>query len=295
MVDQEISDSKNPSLELPEKPATGTSRRRAAARDHEVVVKLSPGGVLSDCFAIYFRHFLKFTAIALLVYSPLAILRLAAEGKELLTLIVLLSYLMPQLLMAAIIYGVFRHLEGKKANVGDCISTALSRLLPVIGTFLLMVLAIGAISIIPLVLATVIVSVTSDALRIPLTCLAMIPGMWIYCALYAAIPAVVAEKSGVRQSFRRSQILTRGNRMRIFLIFVALSIFAFLLQYAATFLLALGDPTSVSDLSKIQGWIMFVIQLIPSVLLAVAAALVFFNLKVIVEGADEKELASVFD
>ncbi len=266
-----------------------------AGRRQKVAVKLSPGGVLSNCFAIYIHYFLKFTAIGLLVYSPLLILRLTAEGKALASLALLLGYLMPQVLMAAIISGVFRHLKGESASVGDCISTALRRLLPVVGTFLLMALAIGAISIIPLVLATVVADATSRPLGTLLVYMAMIPGAWVYCALYVAIPAVVAEKSGVGNSFKRSQILTRGNRMRIFLIIVALNIFALLLQGIASLLLDYDNADPLAKLDSIQGFIMFVIQLIPGVLLAVAAALVFFNLKVIVEGADEKELASVFD
>jgi len=106
---------------------------------------------------------------------------------------------------------------------------------------------------------------------------------------------VVAEKSGIGNSFRRSQILTRGNRMRIFLILLALNIFAILLQMVAGAVLSYDNADALGRLNSVEGFIMFFIQLIPGVLLAVAAALVFFNLKVIVEGADEKELASVFD
>jgi|GEM_PF-2732779 len=285
MIDQENNESN----------ANETNPAPVSARRRDVAVKLSPGGVISGSFAIYLNYFLKFTAIGLLVYSPLAILRMTAEGETLALLAVLLGFLMPQVLMAAIISGVFRHLKGEKAGIGDCISTALSRLLPVLGTFLLMGFVILLISIIPLILVAVIASATSESLRVPLTYLAMIPGAWVYCALYAAIPAVVAEKSGIGNSFRRSQILTRGNRMRIFLILLALNIFAILLQMVAGAVLSYDNADALGRLNSVEGFIMFFIQLIPGVLLAVAAALVFFNLKVIVEGADEKELASVFD
>ena len=51
--------------------------------------------------------------------------------------------------------------------------------------------------------------------------LLVVPGCWLACAAFVAVPAALLEDRAVVESLRRSRDLTRGHRLRLLVVFLA--------------------------------------------------------------------------
>lgn len=120
--------------------------------------------------------------------------------------------------------------DGQRAGFGECLSAAVRVLLPLIGVALLFSIAIflGML-------------------------LLIVPGIMIMVAWSVAGPAVVVERNGVGEAFRRSGELTKGSRWKIFGLFLVLLVIYLI---AFTLLGVLGvtaaqkaEPTVMSMIS----------------------------------------------
>ncbi|WP_293898433.1 hypothetical protein [Phenylobacterium sp.] len=101
------------------------------------------------------------------------------------------------ILQGAIIFATVQDMNGAKPSVGDSLATGLRAFLPLLGVSILFGLAVGF----GLVLL-------------------IVPGLMIACAWCVAVPALVAERTGVLGAFGRAADLTRHNRWRVFGLFV---------------------------------------------------------------------------
>lgn len=280
----------------------GAPRGPRSAYSRFVKGKISVGEVLGSTFSFFFRNLLLYLGIAVLVFSPSILLKVGWFGEIHKYIFWILDFILGQIMTAAIIYGVFRQMKNKKAGIGSCLSAGLGRLLPLIGVVFLT----SALSFSPLIPGAVMVlsgSLLSDSPQLVLVMLGSVLlavgyvfFIMIYIALFAATPAVVVERTGVREAIRRSLFLTRGNRWRIFGIYFVISCIGFVVGMIWT-MATMGAAMATGLIAPTMAFVLgtIVLSTVFSVLNAVAVGSVFFNLKVKVEGIGEEDLAAIFD
>jgi uncharacterized membrane protein len=100
--------------------------------------------------------------------------------------------------------------EGRQAGIGECLTAALSRLLPLIGASILFTLAI--------ILGSMLL---------------IVPGIMVAVAWAVVIPVTVEEQLSVGAAFRRAADLTRGARWKVFGLFLLMAVILWLLALAA--------------------------------------------------------------
>ena len=90
------------------------------------------GNVLSTSFALFFKKFPVYMLLALIISSPVIVVAMLLEGKGLIAFLGWSKLFMQQLIMAAIVYSVFRHMRKEPAEMGRCLAIAVSRFLPLL-------------------------------------------------------------------------------------------------------------------------------------------------------------------
>jgi len=240
---------------------------------------------------MYFKSFVLFTGIAILVFIPSIVLRILYSGKVPGPVFSGLDFVLTQIVAAAIIYGVFRQLKKKRAGLGRCLSVGLGRMFPLLGAVILTFI-LCALPLIPGIIAWFVHPVLGSLV---LT-IGMVFFMMIYVALMAAPPIVVVERIDIREALGRSVTLTRGNRWRIFCVYMVLGFLSGMANFIWTMLTiptwAIREDT---QLPLVHSLGVLVISVVFGALNAVAVALIYYRLKIKVEGIDEDELASIFD
>lgn len=267
-------------------PSTGT---RTSKR-----VKLPVNDVLYASMGVYFTNFAKFTLIALIVYCPLILLDVEESLGP--AIVAILEILKQQILMAAIIFGVFRELKGESASIHDCIRVAVRKLIPLLFVLVQIAIFCFVLSLPLMIIVGGLVNSVAipQSLRVVLTLLIFVPGLLFYSVMFAAPPAVVAEKIDIGGAIRLSILLTRGNRFRILLI-LGVNIFLMILMVVLSVFVIVTLRDHMGRWSILCDAVLLFMKLAVHTLMATAIALTYFRLKVIVEGVDEKELASIFD
>ena len=221
---------------------------------------------------------LKITGV---VYGPVVLLAAAGVAVDLgtpyaisgweawsnLSTVVLL--LLNPLATAALVEGVFRHLRGERISAGRSLREMLSRVFAVVGLGIVTVFAVFAG-----------------------TMLCIVPGIIVQCALIAAPAALIVERAGVFLAWRRSFDLTDGWRWPIFGI-----IFLLGLVNAGIGGLLVVSGVWIDDLERmfmfitignlLSAWLLTPVS-------AIAATLIYHDLRVEKEGIDEEELVAVF-
>jgi hypothetical protein len=242
--------------------------------------KFTSGSVLSQTFSVFFGNFPAFMVICGLVLAPALVLRgfglylgpdefdttgtSGALGMMLNFLGILLTIPLSPLATGAMTYGVFQHVRGRHASIGDCLGTGLKRLLPVLG-----------------------VSIIAGIIQMLGTVMCIVPGIIAAVILAAAVPAAVIENPGVFASLRRSESLTEGYRWPVFGVVFGIWVINFVLALFATFL------TFVSPLLYII--VTLSLTIVFTGLNAAASALIYYHLRMTKEAIDLEEIAAVFD
>jgi len=285
----------------------GRAPRRAASRF--LRGRISIGEILGGTFTTYFRGFLVFNGIALLALSPYFVLTsgvvslvpdatsYASESVYAVTVLAITLFLLlivfelTQFAVGAVVHGVFRRQRGDRAGIGRCLSTAFGRLPQLAGmAFLYGVLV--ALPFIPVFLLGLIQPMFASCASV----VAWVVFAMIFTSFFVAPAAVVVERLDPWASISRSIKLTRGNRWRIFCLWLVLG----LLSWAVRQLLSVAveasaesfEPESFLWFAQAVDWS---VTAVFAALQAVAVGLTYYHLKVKVEGADEDELAAVFN
>jgi hypothetical protein len=181
------------------------------------------------------------------------------------------------ILQGALIYATVQDLNGQRAGIGDSLATGLRNFLPLIIVSILW--AIGVV------------------------CgfiLLIVPGIILLCIWCVAIPALIADRTGIFGAFSRSAELTRGNRWRIFALGVVL--FVLSLVIGTVFNAVLGVNAFGGDVGGIVARatsplfiILTVIRgLITSVIGSALVAVLYIELRRAREGAGPEWLADIF-
>lgn len=177
---------------------------------------------------------------------------------------VVVSMALAAILQAALVRAAIEDLNGKRPSIGDCIGTAFSLLLPVIGIAVLVSLGmmLGLI-------------------------LLIIPGIILWIRWSVAVPVLVQERLGVLGSMARSRDLTKGSRWALFGFWIILFIAAIAIQ------LALGKMVMVFGITA--GIVLgALVTAIVSMVTSIAPAVTYVELRQVKEGASVDELAEIF-
>lgn len=115
---------------------------------------------------------------------------------------------------------------GERSSAGDSLRYSLGRFLPLIVTYILVVL-----------------------ITIPGFLLLLLPGIWLTIKLCMAFPAVVFERANPFKAIGRSWRLTRGNWWRVFGALFVVFLIALVINFAV--FAVLGGIAGASDISEI--------------------------------------------
>ena len=248
------------------------------------------GDAFSKSFAVYGKHFAAFVVLTVFANIPNYMFGwgLAApasgfslEGWSLLAVPV--AIVCGAIANGAMTYGVVQDLRGAPVSIGEAVTIAARRFLPLIGVGL----SVGILSFLAF-----IVFVLGGALLAPAGLVLIIPGIIvvaiIMCMYFVVAPVCVAERAGVRASLSRSRFLTSGYRWQIFGAYILIAILG-----AISSGIAARATSAVGGIAAtIVG---FGVQAIFGAFGAVLAAVLYYQLRVAKEGIDLAKIASVFE
>jgi len=232
------------------------------------------GPVFSRAWDIGLRNadkFLVVTAIAglphLLAYLS-AVPALMSPGRVL--LVSLLTFIMRLFLgtisQAVVLYGAFQDMRGRPVHLGEAIHRGLSRFFPILGVAILTSLGIVFASL-----------------------LLLIPGVMLAIRWAVALPVCVVEGAGPLASLRRSAVLTRGHRWKIFAILLLLVIMGPLVGAMVASVFRSHAGALMAALAYFAWTAMW------GVLYYGVLTMIYHDLRVAKEGVDVEQLAAVFD
>jgi hypothetical protein len=259
--------------------------------------KLDIAKVLGDTFQVLGRNLVTFAVLGLVLSGlPVAVLAviqaawLRSQGDLSNILMssgylanagfgVLVSIITTAILQGALIFATVQDMNGQKPQVGEALATGLRNFLGLIVVSILFGLAV--------VFGMVLL---------------VVPGVMIACAWCVAVPALVAERRGVFDSFSRAAELTRGHRWRIFglfvLLWIVMIVLGMVISSIASALLfatpgALEDPLAVAT-NPISIVLQMMEQTITSVIGASLVAVLYVELRKLRDGAGPQWLADIF-
>lgn len=252
---------------------------------------LSVGEILDAGFRLFRHRFGNLVACVLVPIVPLTILGtiitastdenafdVNAPASESATAVagavtgVVVQSIGAALAVAACFKAISAAYLGERASVGDSLRFALRRFVPLIVTYILVVL-----------------------ITIPGFILLILPGIWLSVKLCMAFPAVVFERAGPFKAIGRSWRLTRGNWWRVFGTLVVVFLIALVVNFALTAVLG-GIAASSDTISEVAFAILAtLITLLTYVLTyplwAAVLTVIYYDLRVRNEGFDLQLLA----
>lgn len=202
----------------------------------------------------------------------------------------LISFLLALLLQSALIRGTIEDLSGKRPSLGDCISTAISVLVPVLGFAILAALAIFAVAVVGGLIAFGLLALAGSAgmgLAVVGGIFVLVPIIMLFLRWAVAVPAIVQERQGVLGSMRRSAALTKGSRWALFGLFVVLVIILAVIQFVVGMVVAMFGGVLALILALL-------VQSILSTIFSTAVAVTYVSLREAKEGTSVQELARIF-
>lgn len=176
----------------------------------------------------------------------------------------LVSFIFALLLQAAVVRATIEDLNGKRPSFGDCVQIAIRFLLPTLAIGLLVAFGAG--------LATLAL---------------IVPGIILWLGWSMSVPILIQERLGVFGSMSRSRALTKGNRWSLFGLFLVLGIIAMVIQWGMLLILVLFGGIAAEIGAAL-------VQTVVSMVLSVAIAVSYVELRQVKEGASVEELAEIF-
>ncbi len=249
------------------------------------------GRVVTRTFRVFGENLISFSVLGTLAVAPQMFLawrwvdraftrgapdmNLALRASfERLGVFFIVSVILGSILQAALVHGTIATMNGKSANIGECLATGLKSLPKVVG--------IGFLEGIIIIFGMVLL---------------IVPGIIAAMMLCVAVPAGVVEDKPILDSLSRSAALTSGHRWAIFGLFIA-AIFVSAVAGVALSPLAglslLSAPHSPLPVSSAYWIANTIVKIVETSLLAVLAASIYYELRTIKEGVGPEELAAVF-
>lgn len=241
-------------------------------------VDFSISNIISNTFGVIGRHPVLFLGLSLIIVSIpqlLVGLVITPETADPLAFFSSVSVIISSIagyivflflsivLQAALVVASANDLGGKPVDFGYCVSRAVAKLLPLIGLGFLIAfgVAFGFM-------------------------LLIVPGVILYLMWMVAVPVLIVENTGVFEALGRSSALTKGSRLKLFVLIIVFFVFSVII--AIPFGMLTLVSTSIGMIAS---------ALLSAVSAAVGAAgiaAVYIELRGAREGASSEQLASVF-
>lgn len=184
----------------------------------------------------------------------------------------------------ALVQATVAHDEGRAANPREMLRVGVLRCLPLFAVYVLLLLGIWV--------GTIFL---------------VVPGIMLAVMWSVALPAIVAERSGVFGAFGRSRALTKGARWHVF----GILLLAFVIYLLASIAIGVGSVAGYGSLGVLTGegqvrmplptQPSFVVQLLQSIVTTVmltwfitVGASLFIELRDWKDGPDSDRLADIF-
>ena len=257
------------------------------------VPRIDVGRVVSRTFGSIGRNFLLFFLLTLVLYAIPSYgvqFLMTAYGPQaannpggylLLNMVVSIVASLPAYVaIGAVTHGAIVSFNGDRANLGDCFSTGLGRMLS------LFLLGIA----------------TSIAIGFALLLL-IVPGIIVAIVLAVAVPAMVVERTGVFDSMSRSSDLTKGNRWMIFVLGLICVVIVLLISGAIGVLATgfggasvfLENPFLLSGTAWVAIALIILANVLSMIISSAGIASLYYELRTGKEGVTSETLAKVFD
>ena len=185
------------------------------------------------------------------------------------------------LLAASIARAMLLDRTGSHSSLKDCFAEITRDIYPLA--------AIAIISSFITVTAVVLASAE------PLTLMLLIPGFYVQVVLAVVVPVRTIERADVTAAITRSMNLTRGHRWPLFGLLMAATVLS--LGVELVIYTAFSDPAFAESVSagRAQLLLIVVLDVANSLINAVAASVIYFELRLIKEGVAPEAVASEFD
>jgi len=235
------------------------------------------GRVLARAWTVYMRNFVAFSAVSLVLLSPLLVIEMlwvtdvSADGDtDFISLVdimyALLNVLLTQLVTATLVYGTIQEMRHQTTSTGEALTRGIQLALPVVGVALIVGILVGLASL-----------------------LLIVPGIILSVMYWVAIPVAVVERPGVFASLKRSVFLTKGYRWRIF------GVMALLWLILILVIIGIGLILELSEAVQTYAFVNFVTTVVMTVIFAVVSAVGYHDLRLLKDGVDVETIAAVFD
>ncbi len=192
------------------------------------------------------------------------------------SLVELLASIPSYVAVGAVTHGAIVSFNGGRADLGDCLSTGVRNLVPLV----------------------VVGFLTSVAVILGMIAL-IVPGIIIAIVLSVTVPVLVVERRGIFGSMSRSAELTKGNRWAILGLVVVCVIVVLLLAVVVGFLVVgvAGGPAALASTTGIWATAIATVlgSALGSMVSSAGVASLYHELRSVKEGVTSDELAKVFD
>jgi hypothetical protein len=222
---------------------------------------------------------------------------------------VVLGIIPTYVLIGALTQGSIVHYNGGKAGFGECLGTGFGFLLPLIGLGILAIIGLFLWLLVVFFPGAIVVGIAGamfaqtgnfvggGILGIVLGVAAWIPAVMAVIRWSVAAPSLVVERTGVMGAFKRSGNLTRNNRWAIFFLALIWLVISFGIQWSITFI---GASTITGAGGAFVGaWLLWgftiLYSAINTMILGAGQAALYYELRVLKEGATSEELAKIFE
>jgi hypothetical protein len=191
---------------------------------------------------------------------------------------IVISLACSMLVQGALVRTTMAYAEGQQASIGQSIATGVSMILPLLALTVLMVLGL-------------VVGFT----------LLIVPGIILAIMWSVAVPALVAERTGVFAAFARSRFLTKGQRWKIFGLLLLLAVISWIISgIVGVIMVTSGGMTALAaQMASGQvpiGYIIFslVLTTLISAIWGTVQTSLYISLRNWKEGPQTEALAEVF-
>lgn len=224
--------------------------------------------LLNETFGTYRRYFRQFLILAFLPQIFFLVAIPAPFGLS--VILVIAGAVVYVVASAATAYAVAQQCTGSDVRVGPCLAQAWNRVVVLIVTAVLFLLALAGSA----VLMVIIVG-------IPLF-------FYLLVSWFFIEQAIMIEGKGITEAFRRSRSLVKGTWWRVFGIGVVFAVILVVLGVLGGLVstgIGLGSPTAGAIIGALVNALIFPIA-------PIGATLVYFDLRVRKEGYTLREMAS---
>jgi uncharacterized membrane protein len=237
------------------------------------------GPIFGRAWSIYSGDFVKFSIVALVIALPQIF---GGEGQTATDhirnfIVFIIGLIFNTVGQAVILFGAFQEMRGRMFDIAEAVRRGLTRFWPIIGLAILVALGVGIGFI-----------------------LLIVPGVILAIRWSVALPACVVENLGPLASMKRSAELTKGNRWKLFGVFLLVLVIIILASIVVG--LFVGLIVGASALAAGEIFAVVVAALVGLVIAAVYTAylnivlvMVYHDLRVAKEGVATDQIAAVFD